>query len=86
MSEQRMRSLCVLSVILSTVSMLLSFWCLRADLFATRSAVYKEIVQELDSVLMPTYEEAHIRLPSDDERKTIKGVLNPLFRISHKVR
>ena len=76
--------LSIATLLASIASLALSLWTFSIDKKSIRNEVYADIVQDVDAAVTPFYQIAGLKFPSDEERKTIKGVLEPLFRISNK--
>ena len=82
MTDKRLKTLCILSLVLSLSSVVFSFVRFHFEEQAIKAAVYQDIVQEVEEAIVPFYETAQMRMPTKEERKTIKGVLRPLFLIT----
>jgi hypothetical protein len=85
MTPKTTTSLCILAVVLSLASLAISIWTVRVERKAIRDEIYGELVQELDSVLMPAYARIPVEGPTPEERKTIKGLLSPFLKIGNKI-
>ena len=78
------RVTCIIALLLSIISLTVSVWTATANRNSIREEVYNDIVQELDSVMTPWYKQLPIDEPSEQDRKTVKGLLQPLFKLTKK--